>query len=335
MSDKKFEDKYARVKAQMTAAANGEISDIRIDGAVSSQDDIYGADDVEQVFDFKGESTGFPAIDKLIGGLRSRTCTILAADTGMGKSLLAIKILTNIAKRGVKVCYFDLENGKATSLPRIVGIWFGLKTTWFRDNANKKEMVDKAKELTNFAYFSHEKLYPLGFADQGYELVMKMIDKLAKSGVKVFLIDSLQNFEMMVSKREAKNIHDVIIKKLMEFAQERDVSILVCHHSRKSESGAGTWIKDIGDARKVMYKMPTLDDIKGSSGIVQTASDVWGLVRTKHASIERDQGNSILAVLKNRNGREGFVELYLDTSTLEFEESDPIKAFNGGLFDAK
>lgn len=325
-----FNSKYKKVRADMDRLHNESFGDVQIMDAVENTH-LTNDTDAEKVFDpdiVTGIPSGFPSLDKLIKGIRMATCTILAADTGMGKSLFAIKILTNLAKSGIKVCYFDLENGRATSLRRIFGIWFEKLVSWFESKSNEDEFKSKASEVVNFSYYDHDKLYSLGFEEKGHELILSLMEQHAKKGAKVFLVDPLQIFISAKEDSKSSRMMSTAVRKFKEFAQSYNVAVIICHHIRKSTSGNGAWISGIEEAKKVFYKNPTLDDIKGLSDITQTATDVWGLVRTKLDESKLKRGDTILSILKNRNGREGFVSLFLNEDNLVFEELEPMDYFN-------
>lgn len=311
--------------------------EIVIEAAASKAENkiIASQNDTESIFDpdvAVGIPTGIKSLDKLIEGVKMATTTLITADTGMGKSLLAIKLLSNLAKSGHKVCYFDLENGRTTSLKRIYGIWHEVNVDWFKNPDNKNEFAEKVKEIKNMIYYDHDQLYKAGLADEGYKLVISLMEKHVEQGYKIFLIDPLQAFVPEESSQSAGlRVMASAIKKFKEFSQSRKVAVMVCHHLRKSTSGGGNWIEEIEDAKKTFYKNPTMDDIKGLSDLTQTATDVWGMVRTKNADTKQKKGSTLLSILKNRNGPEGFVELWLDTDTLVFIDPmdiDHVEAFN-------
>lgn len=333
------EDFMAKVNKYKQLMNEGK--EIIIEATTSKVDgkNIALQNDAESIFDPEvavGIPTYIKSLDNLIGGLKMTTTTLLTADTGMGKSLLAIKMLSNLAKEGHKVCYFDLENGRTTSIRRIYGIWHEVNVDWFKNPANKTEFQEKVKEITNLVYYDHDQLYKAGLDGEGYKLVIDLMEKHVEQGYKVFLIDPLQAFIPEGSTdNTGLRVMATAIKKFKEFAQSKKVAIIVCHHLRKSTSGGGNWVEEIEDAKKTFYKNPTLDDIKGLSELTQTATDVWGLVRTKQADTKEKQGSTLLSIMKNRNGPEGFVELWLDINTLVFLDPldmDHVDAFNQTSF---
>ena len=54
-------------------------------------------------------STGFPALDRLLGGGLSPGLTVLGASPGLGKSTLALNIAQHAAAHGSPVRYYSYE----------------------------------------------------------------------------------------------------------------------------------------------------------------------------------------------------------------------------------
>lgn len=64
--------------------------------------------------------TGIDIYDEILGGLYPTRTTVIGADTGVGKSALALNIAANIAKQGYEVHYFSLELGKMEIQSRLI-----------------------------------------------------------------------------------------------------------------------------------------------------------------------------------------------------------------------
>ena len=54
-------------------------------------------------------STGFPELDRILGGGLTNGLYVLGADPGLGKSTLALQISCNLSGQGIPVLYFALE----------------------------------------------------------------------------------------------------------------------------------------------------------------------------------------------------------------------------------
>lgn len=69
-----------------------------------------------------GISTGLPALDKIMLGLRPETLNILAARPSVGKSGLAVNIMHNVALQGHPVLFYSLEMRSESLIKRMLAI---------------------------------------------------------------------------------------------------------------------------------------------------------------------------------------------------------------------
>lgn len=292
---------------------------------------------VDRFFDeewSRGLPTGYKKIDDIAGGIKLGSTTIIAGATGMGKSLLSLNILINMAKSGRKVTYFDLENGSEVSKKRILKAWYGLKEDFFADKGNADNALEMLLDTEeSMEYWNHEELYKWGLTEKGISLIVEMI-KTSKS--EVFLIDPLQALETKADNQLYQE-QGVITRKFKEIAQEKGKAILICHHVRKSTSGGGVWVDDIDDVEGIKYRLPTLDDLRGSGKISDFATDVWSMVRTASSPTKEGRGKTLLRILKNRVGSTGDVKLFFDEDTLQFRQQplvnySDLSLLNGGIY---
>lgn len=282
---------------------------------------------VDRIFDpnrLLGYETGYFDLDNIIRGIKLGSLTILAGATGMGKSLFALNLLLKLQANGIKTCYFDLENGEETSKKRLLKIKHGLSDAHF-ENAKNKAQVGKWLEDIGVDYFSHEDID----GDRN-EMLRTLVRGGSADKVKVFLVDPLQALETSDGKTDELAEQGKIVRALKELAQKLDVAIIICHHIRKSTSGGGEWVKDIDDVQETRYRIPNLEDLRGSGKITDYATDVWGIVRTISSSTPEARGKTLLRVLKNRNGVQGDVKLTFDEETLRFYGATDVP---DGLFE--
>ena len=138
-----------------------------------------------------GIKTGYSNFDMYSGGLLSSSLTLLSAQTGIGKSILFMNFLNNIQSTR-KVAYFDLENGTAETLERLIRIKYELTKDFFNDESNLAKVKNVlSKGFNNYSYFSIDQ----GIKIRKPETLMEQLKKLADEGVEVFVIDPLQKLE--------------------------------------------------------------------------------------------------------------------------------------------
>lgn len=267
----------------------------------------------------RGMPTGFSHIDQIMGGLRAGSLTVFGASTGMGKSVLALNILIHINRDlRLPVVYIDLENGVLESTERIIRIWFADELTddFFNYPEKYKDDVAKmTKEIfSDFYYYSHD-----NFETISQSSILRLVKYHALKGQKIFLIDPLQAIpgdDVLNTQEEEGNI----VKELKNLAQELNLTIILCHHIRKTVSGGDTFVKSIADIDSPKLRVPSLDDLRGSGKIGDYATGVWTMVRINNSTEADDRNKTLFRILKNRFGNLGDVRLVFNPMTLTFRQ---------------
>jgi len=299
-------------------------------------DDIsYYEELVDKIYSpqaLEGLSTGYSDLDSVSGGLKQGGLLILGGTTGTGKSLFALNILVNLAKRGIQVEYHDLENSAMISHQRLISIWTGKSRNAFVEN--KEMAVEAMYEYTDFiTYFDHEFLQS---KNKKESLFSRVIQFANVSKARVILIDPLQSLENELDGSKILNEQGKYVRELKELAQKKNKTIILCHHMRKGAVRSGEWVKDLEDATEQRYQIPSLEDMRGSGKIVDYATDVWGIVRTSGSQTKVGRGNTLVRILKNRTGLKGDIKMFFDEDTLQFHQTmkvknDIVSNFFGGL----
>ena len=267
----------------------------------------------------KGYQTSLEAINEITGGIRTGTLTILGGATGMGKSLFSLNLAVDLITTNVPVCYIDLENGAEETLERVIRIKHNLTEQFFNDENNQTDLEYYFMRLINFYYFTHESIYKVKGKNLLHKVLRVMERAAEKKDCKVFFIDPLQALES--DKADNYNEQGMIVKTMKEFAQKHDVAVILNHHIRKSTQSAGNFLTDIDESKEVKYRIPTLDDYKGSAKISDFATDCWAIVRKIANPDKVEKGMTLFRVLKSRRKSLGDVKLWLDVDTLKFYES--------------
>lgn len=270
----------------------------------------------------KGFETSLESFNKLTGGIRLGTLTILGAFTGMGKTLLTLNIVNDLLTQGIKVFYADLENGAEETLERLIRIKNNLPVDYFDNIDNSGETMTELVRLEkDFYYITHELLNDLNYEKKGLPLLIAIMEKRHRQeGIQIFVIDPLQALERSNNKDTQLNEQGTVVKKLKEFAQRTNTAVIINHHIRKSVGGSGKFVKDLDETEAPTYRLPTLDDLKGSGKISDYATDVWAMVRTIGSLDDKAKGNTLFRVLKSRRRTLGDCKLWLDIKTLKFYE---------------
>ena len=131
-----------------------------------------------------GISTGYPLLDKAIGGLRRGAIQLIAARAKAGKSMLSINIGMHIARKlGIKVLYLDTEMNKSSQHIRMLANLSDvdiddIETGKFGKNKLKKSRVLAAKEELKKMPFTYAPI-----AGKPIEEIMSIIRKWIRTEV--------------------------------------------------------------------------------------------------------------------------------------------------------
>jgi replicative DNA helicase len=69
-----------------------------------------------------GIMTGYEKMDKILKGIDKEDFIILAADTGKGKSAMALNIISNVLARGLTVLLYSIEMSNKQNISRLVAL---------------------------------------------------------------------------------------------------------------------------------------------------------------------------------------------------------------------
>ena len=239
--------------------------------------------------------TGFGELDKRIGGLHMTEVTILSGSNSSGKSSWLNSLLLNIVQQGVKIALWSGElraDILKTWIQMVAAGTDNLKPSQYEQGRYYvPDMVgEKIDSWLDGKFF----IYNNGYGTKAEQILHDM-DILAKAGVKVFALDNLMSLDIDLFNGDRNEKQKELILKIKEFAQERQVHIILVAHPRKTT----TFLRKT--------------DISGTADISNAVDNVFIIHRTNedflHAITEfydnakanslRQYGN-VLSVEKNR-----------------------------------
>lgn len=266
--------------------------------------------------------TGFPSLDRLIGGFEKGELITLGGYSGGGKTTLALNIATQIAQAGGNVLYFSLEMTKVEMHKRLV--CSSLRISDFSKITQEEfyAVVEKSKSLENEL--------PLEFIDDADITVEKISAICAgKKDLSLIIIDHLHILRSEKRFKDQLALLTYLSRKVKIIAQELNIPILLLSQLNRSNAG-----RDV--------KSPILSDLRGSGSIEQdsnlvmfvyTAENLLMLQKPEETEekkynkwleeMERVKGKAKIIVAKNRRGRTGEFEVL-------FKKSESIFIDNGG-----
>lgn len=271
--------------------------------------------------------TGFPSLDRLIGGFEKGELITLGGYSGGGKTTLALNIATQIAQAGGKVLYFSLEMTKVEMHKRLV--CSSLLISDFSKITQEEfyAVVEKSKSLENEL--------PLDFIDDADTTVEKISAICAgKKDLSLIIIDHLHILRSEKRFKDQLALLTYLSRKVKIIAQELNIPILLLSQLNRSNAG-----RDV--------KSPILSDLRGSGSIEQdsnlvmfvyTAENLLMLQKPEETEekkynkwleeMERVKGKAKIIVAKNRRGRTGEFEVLFKKSESLFVD----KGGNDGQF---
>ena len=277
----------------------------------SIQDVLYKTQaDLEKLAANKGDITGIPTgfyeLDKLTSGFHPHELIIVAARPGMGKTAIALNMVTNFAINSKKtVALFNMEMGAeqlATRMLSSVGQIEGNKLkTGNLEHSDWKRVNEAISRLSSTNIFIDDT------AGQTVGEIRSKCRRLAASptGLDIVVIDYLTLIQGS-SKAGANRQQEVsdISRALKTMAMELDVPVIAL-----SQLSRGI--------EKREDKKPMLSDLRESGAIEQDA-DIVAFLHCSDEEREKQNSQMEFVIRKHRNGPLADVPLIFQRATSSF-----------------
>ncbi len=263
--------------------------------------------DSRQADGIPGDSipTGFPSIDRLLGGgIRRQDLVILAGDVGSGKSSLALAIALRAARLAQPVVYLSGEMSEERVMERALALEARIAVDRLRggelDDISRSSIGAAALRLRDLPFMVR------ALAGERFEEIPSALDTVPRRALLV--VDDLQLAGSPVAEATGDERTALIVRALKNVALEHDVALLVVAQLPRLDQARP-------DPR------PTLDDLGGLGVVKQVADVVLAIYREEmyrpNAGVE---GAVELIIGKNRNGPTGYLDLYFYRQWLRFED---------------
>ena len=251
--------------------------------------------------------TGFPSVDKLLGGgVRRRDLIVLGGDVGSGKSALALGIALRVAQQGLGVAFFSGEMDEERLMERALAI----EGRAAIDELRSATLNDQTRAGVGGAAVRLRglPLAVLPLAAPDLETMAERLDTLRQLAVVV--VDYLQLVPPPAgASRPTQDEESVLaLRRLKALALERQVALVVVAQLPRFEGTREN-------------PRPTLDDFGHLGAVKQHADVIMALFREEmYRPGGGVDGATELIVAKNRNGPTGFVDLYFYRRWMRFED---------------
>lgn len=295
-------------EARVTAQAFTDASSLAADGESPAAWDVIedirqrlGVDDDDATFDAEslmgrtldvadayaqgsravlGVPTGWPSVDRIIGGLIPGNLIVVAARPGKGKSAFAANLLVNVARQGERTCLVSLEMTAAEIGMRLICRagqlnWESLRDGKVEDAASR--IVTSAAGLSDL---------PLTVIDQPRVTVGYLRSVCQQQRPSVLIVDYVQLMSGPVRNSREQEVA-AISRGLKLLAKEEQVCVVALAQLNRN-------IEIRGDGAS-----PQLSDLRDSGSLEQDPDIVMFLVPRNGTPYASDLH---VEVAKNRNG---------------------------------
>jgi replicative DNA helicase len=244
-------------------------------------------------------TTGFPKFDEHCGGLPRGSISCLAARPRVGKTALALNIMTHNIYSGYNAAYFSLEMTVKQLLDRIgastSGVPYG---PIFRRKLERGQQAAVGKELVDLTGGNRLNLYDNIRSCNG------IVAEARRIGADLIFIDYIQRVRPDERRTKRNEEIEEIIYRLKDAAIA--LSCHICILSQIGRQGADK---------------PTIQDLK-ESGALEEGSDIIMLLHRKSENEGRillPEGSLIVG--KHKYGQEGYISIYFDGNRQKFQET--------------
>lgn len=297
------EQKIYNIRQGKTSNAPSKLKDIIVNNVYDTLKKITGED--KELY--KGYTTGYSDLDKVLTGLNRSDLILIGARPAMGKTSFALNLARNVAalsKR--KVLFFSLEMTKEQLAMRVLGTEARVSSMKMRNgNISQDEWIRLGMATSAL---NDCELY---FDDTSSITVPEMKAKTRRlGGVECVIIDYLGLIKG--STRTENRVQEVseITRNLKMMAKDLNIPVICCAQLSRGTEGRGK------------SHRPQLSDLRESGSIEQDADIVMMLYRPDYYKGEReddepeeqkqDANIAEVIVVKNRHGETGTVEFVFD-----------------------
>ena len=239
-----------------------------------------------------GTPTGFSEIDRKSGGLQKSNLIIIAAETSMGKTSLAVSMMRNAALYGGKCAMYSMEMKKEEVTARLMSIESGVPANeilYSKLGSSQIEHIDKtvSKVMEMGIYFDDR-------STSSIDMIIASIRSMKlKYNIDGAIIDYLQilNVNMKGSNKEAQM--GEVARRLKNLAKELDVWIMALSQLNRDSQNP----------------IPSLNRLRDSGQIAEAADVVMLIYRPEIHSksypepfqSQPTQGTAMIDIAKGRN----------------------------------
>lgn len=263
-----------------------------------------------------GIHTGLKKLDNVLHGFQKGCVYVLAARPGMGKTAFLLNCARKTAEKGNNVLIFSLEMPKVALMNRMAIAHSGINSEAFKEGRlSQEEYISLAESLEQLSQL------PISINDTAsisVQQIRSQAKKMKRKGkCDIIMIDYLQLMDM--SRMKGKSTNDEVSacsRAVKIMAKDLDVPVILLSQLNRGVEGRHD-------------KRPMLSDLRDSGAIEQDADAVIFIHRDFYYtnSIE-DKNKCSVIVSKNREGRAGELNIWVDDCITNFKDEAPSGSYS-------
>lgn len=247
-------------------------------------------------------TTGFPSLDKILGGgFRRGDLIVLGGDVSSGKSALALAIALRCSQSGGFVSFRTSEMSPERVMERVLAIEGRVCV----DDLRREPLDDVTRTNAGAAAVRLRSTMPL-IEPIPWEIVKSAFlpTRDPRKQFDLVVVDSLNATVRGVTTKESEA---TTVRELKQVAMEANVPVLL--------------VAGLPGLTARPDPRPILDDFGARGAVKDHADVVLGLFREEmYDPANGNAGATELVVRKNRNGGTGYVDLYFYSQWMRFED---------------
>jgi twinkle protein len=245
----------------------------------------------------QGVSTGYAALDRLLGGFRAGELLTFTGATGIGKTAVVRQLVYNAMQQGSRVFFIPLEMTAETTLLQFAEM--EARQRIYTNHDGSSNVPREKLTLWLEALLEHLYIYNhIGSLDP--DKLCRVIEHVCRSkDINIVVLDHIN-----AATQDSWDKIDALVSRLKTISIQQKVCLINVAHQSRGDGNADN--------------KPSLDKVRGSAGIAQYSDAVIGVGR------DRDSTTSNLTTLKAHRlvGEFGAVALDFDKNLRHFHQLD-------------
>ena len=201
-----------------------------------------------------GSPTGFGELDRRSGGLQTSDLVIIAADTSMGKTSLAIKMAMNA---GCPVAFYSMEMKKEQIAARMISIETGVPANeilYSRLGASQITAIDKGvSQICEKPVFFDDR------STSSIETILASIRMMKiKYGIKGAVVDYLQILNVNMKGANKEQQMGEVARRLKNIAKDLDIWVIALSQINRDRDNPAPSLSRLRDSGQIAEAADTV-----------------------------------------------------------------------------